>query len=81
MLLQWCDKENRLKTYKTLGLKMNLTSETSMSRTKLFIHFVILLRVDKPYMAIMVYHGIAIPWYIKYIAQLEASISPTQSDI
>ena len=59
MLLHWCDKENRLKTYKTLGLKTNPTSETRMSRTGLFIHFVILLRVDKPYMATMVYRG---PW-------------------
>ena len=58
MLLHWCDEENRLKTYKTLGLKTNPTSETHMSRTGLFIHFVILLRVDKPYMATMVYRGI-----------------------
>ena len=29
-----------------------------MSSTGLFIHFVILLRVDKPYMATMVYRGI-----------------------
>ena len=66
-----CDEENRLKTYKTLGLKINPTSETCMSRTGLFIHFVILLRVDKPYMATMVYCGIfliyhSLPWYIRY---------------
>ena len=54
MLLHWCDEENHLKTYKTLGLKTNPTSETCMSRTGLFIHFVILLRLDKPYMATLV---------------------------
>ena len=83
MLLYWCNEENRLKTYKTLGLKTNPTSETRMSRTGLFIHFVILLRVDKPYMATMVYHGIfliyhSLPWYIRYIPQLEALMSPTK---
>ena len=53
---------------------MNPTSETRMSRTELFIHFVILLRVDKPYMATMVYRGIfliyhSLPWYIRYTSQ------------
>ena len=37
---------------------MNPTSEMCMSRTGLFIYFVILSRVDKPYMATMVYRGI-----------------------
>ena len=86
MLLHWCDEENRLKTYKTLGLKTNPTSEARMSHTGLFIHFVILLRVDKLYMATMVYRGIfliyhSLPLYIRYIPQLEALMSPTQSDI
>ena len=86
MLLHWCDEENHLKTYKALGLKTNPTSETCMSRNGLFIHFVILLRVDKPYMATMVYRGIfliyhSLPWYIRYIPQLEALMSPTQSEI
>ena len=76
MLLHWCNKENRLKTYKTLGetlgLKTNPTSEMRVSLNGLFIHFVILLRVDKPYMATMVY---------RYIPQLEVLMSPTQSDI
>ena len=58
MLQHWCDEENRLKTFKTLGLKTNPTSEMHMSRTGLFIHFVIPLRVDRLYMATMVYHGI-----------------------
>ena len=48
---------------------MNLTSEMCMSR--LFLHFVILLRVDRPYMATMVYRGIYLIyhgklWYIIY---------------
>ena len=86
MLLHWCDEENRLKTYKTLGLKTNPTSETCMSHTGLFIYFVILLRVDKPYMATMVYRGIFLIyhgklWYIRYIPQLKALMSPTQSGI
>ena len=34
---------------------MNPTSEMCMSRTGLFIYFVILLRVDKPYMATLIY--------------------------
>ena len=86
MLLHWCDEENHLKAYKTLGLKTNPTSETRMSCNGLFIHFVILLRVDKPIMATIVYCGIfliyhSLPWYIRYIPQLEALMSPTQSDI
>ena len=65
---------------------MNPTSETCMSRTGLFIHFVILLGVGKPYMATMVYRGIfliyhSLPCYIRYIPQLEALMSPTQSGI
>ena len=57
-----------------------------MSRTGLFIHFVIPLRVDQPYMATMVYHGIfliyhSLPWYIRYIPQLKALMLPTQSGI
>ena len=44
---------------------MNPTSETRMSRTRLFIHFVILLRVDRPYMATMVYRGI----FLIYVPQ------------
>ena len=42
--------------------------------------------IIKPYMATMVYRGIfliyhSLPWYIRYIPQLEALMSPTQSDI
>ena len=48
---------------------MNSTSETCMSCTGLFIHFVILLRVDQPYMATMVYRGIFLVYQIYTTAQ------------
>ena len=59
---------------------MNPTSETCMSHTGLFIHFVILLRVDRPYMAAMVYHGIYLIYH-RYLPQLKALMLPTQSDM
>ena len=36
-----------------------------MSRIRLFIHFVILLRVDRPYMATIVYRGIQLIYHGK----------------
>ena len=41
-----------------------------MSRTRLFIHFVILLRVDKPYMATMVYRGIFLIYQFAVVYQI-----------